>query len=252
VVESDQACDLLRLCLVYLNHSSCILPLAKEALAKYVRTGYYAFLDYAVTHWIDHLEDYLRHLTNYSSDAFQALCYEVGEFLSNHSREQPRCPTSRQTQIILKPFASMIFYDQLVRGFEYWKSETTISSNRRSSTPVLDLNHIIQAIRIEIESLFSKQPDLQNLYGKGLFKCDRPYCQLFVAGFTDSNRRDQHLKEHERTFFCKVPACPAGSSDSQVKATWSRTMRDAIRPHWNRLLSQCIRVLCRLAWSKPI
>ncbi|KAL3487316.1 hypothetical protein BJX62DRAFT_241131 [Aspergillus germanicus] len=98
---------------------------------------------------------------------------------------------------------------KLVRGFEYWKPETTISSNRRSSTPVLDLNHVIQAIQTEIENLSSKQPDLQNLYGKGLFNCNRLYCQLFVAGFTDSNRRDEHLKEHERSFFRKVPGCPA-------------------------------------------
>jgi hypothetical protein len=43
---------------------------------------------------------------------------------------------SRQTQIMLASFEGAIFYDQLVRGFEYWRSETTISCNRKSSTPV--------------------------------------------------------------------------------------------------------------------
>ncbi|CEN61886.1 hypothetical protein ASPCAL08533 [Aspergillus calidoustus] len=209
VVESDQAYDLLRLCLVYLNHPSCNLPFTDQALTKYVQTGHYAFLDYAVAHWIGHLEDCLTHITSYSPDAFQDLCHEVGEFLRNHGLDGPKCSVSRQTQIILTPFESTIFYDQLVRGFEYWKSETTISCNRRSSTPILDLNRVIEAIRTEIESMALKQHDLQNFYGEGLFKCNRPYCQLFVVGFTDWNSRDQHLQEHERVFICKVPGCPA-------------------------------------------
>jgi hypothetical protein len=209
VVESDQAYDLLRLCLVYLNHPSCNLPFTDQALTKHVQTGHYAFLDYAVAHWIGHLEDCMRHITSYSPDAFQDLCHEVGEFLGNHGLDGHKCSVSRQTHIMLRPFESTTFYDQLVRGFEYWKSETTISCNRRSSTPVLDLNRVIQVIRTEIENVALKQHDLQNFYGEGLFKCNRPYCQLFVVGFTDSNSRDRHLQEHERVFICKVPGCPA-------------------------------------------
>lgn len=49
--------------------------------------------------------------------------------------------------------------------------------------------------------------DLVDIYGDDLFRCDRYYCSRSRVGFSSSEERDLHLREHERSFKCEDLAC---------------------------------------------
>ncbi|KAL3475095.1 hypothetical protein BJX99DRAFT_259710 [Aspergillus californicus] len=209
VVESDEAYGLCRLCLGYLNHPCVDYRLCDDRLRDYVLGGYYAFFDYAIAHWVDHLEDYMRRIQSYSSESFDILGAELEQFLNNHASDDLEYPVSNKTRIFLRQFQSRLYHKRLAQAFEYWKSETTVSSDGGRESHVLDLNRAVQTIRTAIETHAVQQQSLALFYGENIFKCNQLYCMFFVKGFSDSIQRDKHIQEHERLFLCQSPSCPS-------------------------------------------
>jgi hypothetical protein len=48
---------------------------------------------------------------------------------------------------------------------------------------------------------------LRDLYGHGLFKCDRYRCQYYHFGFETPSERNAHQRIHNRPFKCSEPSC---------------------------------------------
>ena len=48
---------------------------------------------------------------------------------------------------------------------------------------------------------------LRQEYGPWLFKCDRPSCGFFRAGFESRKDRDRHVNSHSRPFKCDIADC---------------------------------------------
>ncbi|RDW70893.1 uncharacterized protein DSM5745_08404 [Aspergillus mulundensis] len=209
VAESKEAYGMCRLCLVYLSHPCVDHQLSGESLNKYVLQGYYGFLDYAVAYWVSHLESCLAHTKDYDDRSFESLGRDLQLFLDRHFQEGCRYPVSTKTQIKLRPFKKETYYDRLALAFEYWQQETTIITTKSDGRPVLDLQAAINAIRSELESLWSDQKLPRQIYGGSIFKCSRLYCNFFFEGFGGPTERDLHIKEHERSYTCQFPNCPA-------------------------------------------
>lgn len=56
------------------------------------------------------------------------------------------------------------------------------------------------------------QPDcacqeLKNIYGNGIYKCGRPGCPSYRAGFETKSRRVEHVQKHIRPFKCEHSEC---------------------------------------------
>ncbi|KAH8690547.1 hypothetical protein BGW36DRAFT_411385 [Talaromyces proteolyticus] len=209
VLESKEAYDLCQLCLGYLNHPCINSKLDGDVLKQYVLDGHYAFIDYAIVNWIHHLEDCMRHIKTYDSKSFKRLADEVQRFLDHHSSEEDLdYPVSRETKSKLQPFKNESFYAKLLRTFEYWKNETETAAKRSDDCYLVDLKLALEAIRCTVEDLVL-QHRLQAFYGEGIFKCSRLYCKFFYEGFESLKMRIQHDQQHERSFLCMFPTCPA-------------------------------------------
>lgn len=227
VIESKEVYDLCQLCLGYLNHPCIDHQLPGDVLKQYVLDGHYAFLDYAIVNWISHLEDCMRHIKEYESTLFKQLAGEVQRFLDRHFLEEDLdYAVSRETKRKLQPFKNESFCVQLMQTFEYWKNETENPGKRMDNCHMVDLNLVLEAIRSIIEDLALQYPSLESFYGEEMFKCSRLYCKFFYEGFATPERRIQHDQQHERSFLCMFPNCPASqlgfSSDKELDAHITR------------------------------
>ncbi|KAL4886207.1 hypothetical protein BJY04DRAFT_213739 [Aspergillus karnatakaensis] len=210
VLEKQEAFELCQLCLGYLCHPSVSQNLTTQTLRNYVSQGYYAFLDYAVTYWVYHLEDCLTYIHDSRQDILRSLKGYLSNFLEQHYEEGCPYTVSRKTKHIVCAFEGALFHDKLAEAFEYWKDETTVNACQPVDRLVLDLHKVVDTIRAEIEQT-SQSISLQHFYGTRLFKCKRPYCKMFFEGFPNDIDRNQHTRQHERSFFCPVANCPASS-----------------------------------------
>lgn len=49
--------------------------------------------------------------------------------------------------------------------------------------------------------------ELINIYGGGIYKCGRPGCMAYRAGFDTRSQRVEHMQKHTRPFKCKHSGC---------------------------------------------
>ena len=58
------------LCLEYLVFECFNINLSNQSIRDYVSKGWYAFHDYAIVHWVDHLEHCINAIDNNSFQIF--------------------------------------------------------------------------------------------------------------------------------------------------------------------------------------
>jgi len=74
------------LCLSYLTFESLACePETNDMLAALVSTGFYAFLDYATLHWVDHLEVFLKTLEQEDLGMLEELGPIIADFFATYS-----------------------------------------------------------------------------------------------------------------------------------------------------------------------
>jgi hypothetical protein len=82
---------------------------------------------------------------------------------------------------------------------------------------------------------------LQREYGLRLFKCDRPGCSFFRAGFESRKDRDRHVNSHSRPFKCDTTSCDFADLGFATKS--------GLNAHKKRFHSQISRPSDSVVWT---
>lgn len=209
----DEHVKLTQLCISYLN-----LPaLCKSATAidENIRSGYYSFMDYAISNWVLHLEEATKSDDSEAKEALSDISESLGVFLDEHWAKPPKLvPVADRHIAKLKPFQSETFYKKLESAFGWGRKMVYSHTSIPSSEIVLDLLDVLTMVRLRIERVWdeSQRNDderigMEQKYGKDIFKCPRLSCLHFTQGFSSRVLRDDHLKKHERPYRCTLDGC---------------------------------------------
>jgi hypothetical protein len=200
----------------YLTLPSHDTGLSEAVIEKFVFGGHYAFSEYCIRYWSLHLEDIsLENCIEESS--LGTLKKAIRLFLTRRFNSDAN-PTNRKkgsSRKSLSRFKDEDFFGILEQAI------TMMSENYQNDQGIddegnlpFDLVSQLLQVRSVIERLVTdSDPEqkqiLERLYGSRCFKCPNSYCEFFHGGFTTLRERNNHSAEHQRSFFCTLPGCPA-------------------------------------------
>jgi uncharacterized C2H2 Zn-finger protein len=183
-----------------------------EAICQLLKSGLYAFQNYATLHWVDHLQSYLENLQKDDLEDLDKLAPICEEFSSEYGPAdadesigtsiqtlRERCKEAKH-QASFETFVALIAYARDLRR----KSD--------SLKGLGNLGSVLLSVRAALEQLIKTQDSaslktLTRFYGNFLFKCPRHQCYYFHEGFADPTSRQQHIQLHERPFCCEIDGC---------------------------------------------
>lgn len=200
-------------CTEYFLSQPYNLLASEDVLYDRCKQGYYAFLDYAASYWLDHLHEGANQI--FESAATEALRDRLatGIILLFH-----------EYQIV-----SQHSLDDL--GRDHSRLVDTIRAIPRG---VYDRNQWLQfetrimRIRRKLETIAEDHQDLPNsalvnsmleMYGRPHYKCPKLGCVHFQEAFDSRSERDEHMNRHRRPFLCPKAHCPSqalGFSDEKA------------------------------------
>ncbi|KAH6845783.1 hypothetical protein B0I37DRAFT_381087 [Chaetomium sp. MPI-CAGE-AT-0009] len=210
--------QLASLCVDYLN-----LPGFRDQpgdLPNLVLNGYYAFMDYAVSYWVRHLEASLVKLKKNDPGVLR-FCESLEIFIELHYTNPVRkFLVSDRNKARLLCLEDMDSYEKLQQAVVSTRKQLTFYGELNAAEIALDLagepESVVERTRDVLEQLLlTAQTDnaiaesIEKYYGVNLFKCPRLSCKYFSAGFATKEQRDQHLEKHKRPFQCTVAGCPS-------------------------------------------
>lgn len=175
--------------------------------------GAYAFQEYAVLHWLDHLEAIIQCEPLSEFDNSHDLGSAVNDFYDTYgagNSDKEDVPAELRERC------------HNIRDGEYAENMLLLISHARKSrsshdqlVALGDLGSIVDRTRSILEKfshstvLSAESKDkLQQYYGINWHKCPRHNCFYFHEGFQDALRRENHVSRHERPFCCTELSCP--------------------------------------------
>ena len=211
----DEELKLASLCLEYLNFQCFQTSISDQEIAEFIGKGSYAFMEYAIVHWIDHLLESVQG-KDLKAGPFQRLSVLLESFLTEHSNGSEISSRDMQTvQKNLKCLAEWPAYNQLTNVVKMMSASNSVRKSKTFKDP-LDLMTHLQRVRGLLEDLATRDTcdrsskDLLNsFYGYNWYKCSRTNCSFFYQGFSSRKDRDRHITKHERPFLCTYTGCPA-------------------------------------------
>jgi len=228
------------LCLRYLIFDCFDIQISDENILKYLKQGYYAFQDYAVLHWVDHLDALIQFL---QSDDLE-ICNEIGPAISDFYSMYGENAGSEAIP------DALVERCQDIKDSDYVESLMMLLNYSRKTRSAEDgitalgqLGTVVQRVRSTLENLFSsgevaagQDKKMNGYYGPNWYKCPRHACFLFHEGFADAERRDKHLERHEKPFCCTELSCPrihlGFSTEKELKKHMSMTHPDPATFAW--------------------
>ncbi|KAH0562509.1 hypothetical protein GP486_002801 [Trichoglossum hirsutum] len=200
------------LCLGYLNLPCFETGIPDTHIRKVVIQGHYAFMDYAVAHWFEHLERCVQG-PQLDSQSFGILAGILRVFLSkHHSHIEGRPSTSKAISEAFQRFKTEDFFRELISVVNCTGGRTTANDKEWGQTHSLDLVGQIARVRSIIEEMTERSDPVQKrklhtLYGPNAFKCSKTSCKYFYGGFVSGQERDRHIEKHQRAYYCTYPGC---------------------------------------------
>lgn len=200
----------------------------EDQIEHYAFNGYYAFQDYAVSKWMDHVETVIMGKTaellgeaevggEHQQAALHALqrFHEVygNDILSTGTQDQFSSLTALTTpREQCQAFIPFGFYEKLVAVWASITKHQSLPSKDKDKPALPGLVDILKRTRDVLEDMFEKADDeeserLESLYGPRIYKCDHLRCKYFYEGFEVREVRDNHLNRHDRPFLCPIPGC---------------------------------------------
>ncbi|KAK0701292.1 hypothetical protein B0H67DRAFT_558761 [Lasiosphaeris hirsuta] len=235
VDPTDGDLELATLCVNYLN-----LPGFRDqnyvTTTAFILSGYYAFLDYAVSYWARHLEACLVGFGN-DDAGLRELSESLEVFLQLHyAGPKGRLHVSQGSQIRLQPLATMDSFEKLQQAVISTRKQLAFYDEVDPVENALDLiggsKSVVERTRSLIERLLltaenDTMKGLQEHYGTSLYKCSRLSCKYFSDGFATKEQRDQHTHKHRRPFRCTINGCPSGVIGLSTEKDFKRHMKEA-------------------------
>lgn len=193
------------LCVSYLNFDCFCLETPEQDFREYSSNGSYAFQQYAVCNWIQHVQS-LKNCWELLDNSDCTLVYDACRALLQ--RDMPDHPFEIPPPSKLAKPAYSALHKALCSLNGAYRSVGSLSDN---GIP-LAMQHMCQ-VRKAVEHLFSISPNAQtsksllDSYGPLLFKCPIVQCPSFQQGFATQSARDNHYQVHEPPFKCPHKGC---------------------------------------------
>jgi hypothetical protein len=248
--------QLASLCLHYLMFPGFMGE--KLDIFQLLKTGFYAFQNYATLHWVDHLQSYLENLQTDDLEDLDKLAPVCEEFASEYGPEdadesaagsaqnlRERCQKATH-QASFETFVALIAYARDLRG----KSD--------SLEGLGNLGTVLTSVRENLEWLIKTQNSastqaLSIFYSNLLFKCPRHICYYFHEGFADSTTRQQHVQLHDRAFCCKIDGCSRKETGFSTDADLQRHIKkNHSLPEVSAKLFLELKPQCKVRPPKPV
>lgn len=198
------------LCLQYLLFDCFDGNLSEDTIRDYVMTGHYAFQDYAIMHWIDHMEALIPYFSTDLVGNLEQISQAIKDYFEAYGPpDVGEDDISEDLVARCIPIREIGFYDPLL---------LLISSTRKLRGKVEklsglgELGDVVARNRNVLEKLQSAALDastkakLQRYYGEKWYKCPHHTCYYFHDGFLDMARRENHTGRHEKPFVCTAAA----------------------------------------------
>jgi hypothetical protein len=210
-VSSDAThLGLTELCLKYLSLPAFSHAGLDDQIRKDVRTGTFAFFEYALSSWTAHLENTLDKRDATASPP-ASLGNVLQAFFQMHwklAKRQTRPP--KRIQELANRIGHFVESAKITASLSSMHSLMTTNLPDMQAVYTLDLFSFLARVRAIIEDL-NTQPniglEMQHFYGQQLYKCPRIYCIYFHKGFANMAERDSHVERHDRSHLCKVIGC---------------------------------------------
>ena len=193
-------------CLHYLNFRCFSADLTESEIRDFLRRGYYSFEDYAIAHWLDHVDSSTSQPLPMEAVPLERLAQTLKSFFIIHGLGSPP-DLSVSTDLRFHSIRHLDFTKRL-DGLAH------LARQRESNQKYLDLEVQLQRRRSIYEDIVTNADPHDGalrrnllLNASGWFKCPQKHCDSFFDGFSDSKDRDKHISQHERPFRCSFQEC---------------------------------------------
>ena len=224
--------NLALLCLRFLTFECFDSGLSQDDIREFIADGYYAFQDYAVLHWLDHVEFFCQSLKSEIDQNFEPLALAVKNFSSrrgnsanlgdgtiqltpNHGTDDDRLETISQLITEIK---------------EIRLQDETLTALGALGDTVSDIRSLLEEYADTASIDLDIVGNSELYYGLKSFKCPKHPCFYFHEGFSSAKLRNQHVERHENPFCCTEPGCPRLQigfvSEKELKKHMSTTHPD--------------------------
>ena len=199
------------LCLQYLTLPG--FDTDDDQISELVETGFFAFQNYAVLHWVDHLQSYLETLQQDDFDDLDRLAPICEEFFAMYGPGDDENVQHLPTLAELRESCNAAEHQASFETFLRLISQARYIRQKDDSFDGLGvLGHVVLLSRETLERIIAAQDStavqaLATFYGDNLFKCPRHLCYYFHEGFPNPRLREEHLQRHDRPFCCKEEGC---------------------------------------------
>ncbi|KAK3493518.1 hypothetical protein B0T13DRAFT_421361 [Neurospora crassa] len=186
-------------CFQYLTSPPFTLGVSDEDVLSHAKKGYYALQDYTVQYWFDHVLDCINSFDPISD---RDKCQEVFNL----------------ARIFLKSYGNRGEMAELLRAETYTAFADAMTQylpthgQERNSFFCIDIR--TESLRQKIAKLdfgaftAEEQKVFVNLHGsRTLYKCSKPWCDLFRGGLASEANRRKHIDEHDFPHRCASEDC---------------------------------------------
>jgi ankyrin repeat protein len=228
------------ICFSYLGLPHFDASLQLDAIKEHIMQGRYAFSDYTLAHWLDHLESTINELHTSSqidtSSELDTLAEATHQFLRRHFSKPTESlipPAFMKRFKSFEPFFSYNLVNDLAQAAYTWSSRMSQQSKDRDSNlngaDSISLETSISGLRKALDSLGqseanpAKSNDLHRFHGTKLFKCAATGCRFFHEGFKSLSEKISHQERHKNAYVCNFDGCP--------KSLFGFPKLDSLRTH---------------------
>ena len=203
-------------------------------LRTHFEKGYFAFLEYAASYWLDHLKAGLKRASDSDAltDVYNSLVDNAGLFLREYQIvEYDKLEALEGNESCLFKVISDIADEVMVRNkwalleMRTWRVRRQMEMLAKEFQDDCDSSHANLVVEI---------------YGDIQFRCSKLGCLHFQQGFETRSQRDKHLDRHQRPFRCLENQCPfqqLGFTDKMsLRRHLSRYHRKDDESGWSLLL----------------
>jgi hypothetical protein len=201
----------------------CFLPddkIDKQALRTKMLDGQFAFQDYAVAKWPQHVnafintgKDLLQDPPPDAEEHLLGISRAIEDFLSRYSDEDFGDDIVDECRENCRIFEEEEFYDDLVTVTSHIYTFQKKGFDARHKVSINGLQSVLTRNRKLLEEPLNKLTSAElekfrQFYDDAnRFKCSKITCMYFSEGFDTAKKRKRHVELHERPFRCEVPDC---------------------------------------------
>jgi Zinc finger, C2H2 type len=245
----------------YLTFNCFEADLSHDDILRFVKSGYYAFLDHASLHWYHHLEAALVSLKSSDFGHSAELSMAINEFFEMYELS----PMQQDKELIERCSA--------IEDAECYESLLLLLSHARACRIAEEklealgaLGKVVTKTRTILEELsacatldVATKQELEQFYGDKWHKCSRHACYYFHEGFANERGLLQHIDRHEKPFCCTEMGCTrmyiGWSTEKELKRHMSQYHPDPEAfswkfPHVKKPPTKFQCKLCEKAYSR--